>query len=102
MAVTCRKSGRSGHPEWKTTQLFKGVLENDMNAPLAGGERSVMGILAATHLFSAGNSQAPGEPAVWLTTYGDVPATNPAADRSPDYSASGRLRRLRYSGAPPG
>jgi hypothetical protein len=37
------------HPEWKTTQPFKGVLENDMKAALAGGERSVMAILAATH-----------------------------------------------------
>ena len=27
------------HPEWKTTQPFKGVLENDMKAALAGGER---------------------------------------------------------------
>jgi hypothetical protein len=37
------------HPEWKTTQPFKGVLENDMKAALAGGERWVMAILAATH-----------------------------------------------------
>jgi hypothetical protein len=37
------------HPEWKTTQPFKGVLENDMQAALAGGERSVMAVLAATH-----------------------------------------------------
>ena len=37
------------HPEWKTTQPFKGVLENDMTAALAGGERSVMAIMAASH-----------------------------------------------------
>jgi phosphoglycolate phosphatase-like HAD superfamily hydrolase len=37
------------HPEWKTTQPFKGVLEGDMKAALAGGERSVMAIVAATH-----------------------------------------------------
>jgi hypothetical protein len=37
------------HPEWKTTQPFKGVLEGDMKAALAGGERSLMAILAATH-----------------------------------------------------
>jgi len=37
------------HPEWKTTQPFKGVLENDMKAALAGGERSVMEIMAASH-----------------------------------------------------
>jgi phosphoserine phosphatase len=37
------------HPEWKTTQPFKGVLEGDMKAALAGGERSLMAIIAATH-----------------------------------------------------
>ncbi len=37
------------HPEWKTTQPFKGVLESDMKAALAGGERSLMAIMAATH-----------------------------------------------------
>src|SRR5690349_19071715 len=30
------------HPDWKTTQPFKGVLEGNMKAALAGGERSVM------------------------------------------------------------
>jgi phosphoserine phosphatase len=37
------------HPEWKTTQPFKGVIEGDMTAALAGGERSVMAIVAASH-----------------------------------------------------
>jgi phosphoserine phosphatase len=37
------------HPEWKTMQPFKGVLEGDMKAVLAGGEQSVMTIIAATH-----------------------------------------------------
>ena len=37
------------HPEWKTTQPFKGVLEGDMKAVLAGGEHSVLTIVAATH-----------------------------------------------------
>jgi len=37
------------HPEWKTTQPFKGVIEGDMKAALAGGERSVMAIIAASH-----------------------------------------------------
>lgn len=37
------------HPEWKTTQPFKGVLDGDMKAVLAGGEQSVMAIIAATH-----------------------------------------------------
>jgi len=37
------------HPEWKSTQPFKGVLEGDMKAVLAGGERSVAALMAATH-----------------------------------------------------
>ena len=37
------------HPEWKTTQPFKGVIEGDMKAALAGGEESVMQIVGATH-----------------------------------------------------
>jgi phosphoglycolate phosphatase-like HAD superfamily hydrolase len=55
------------HPEWKTTQPFKGVLEGDMRAALAGGERSVMTIVGATHAgmtseqFSAAASE-------WLST----------------------------------
>lgn len=37
------------HPEWKTTQPFQAVLEGDMKALLAGGEKSVFEIVAATH-----------------------------------------------------
>jgi phosphoglycolate phosphatase-like HAD superfamily hydrolase len=37
------------HPEWKTTQPFKGVLESDLKAVLAGGERGLMQIIGATH-----------------------------------------------------
>jgi len=55
------------HPEWKTTQPFKGVLEGDMKAALAGGERSLVAILAATH---AGMTTDEFSAAVtdWLTT----------------------------------
>jgi hypothetical protein len=37
------------HPEWKTTQPFKGALEGDLKAVLAGGEHSVLRVLAASH-----------------------------------------------------
>jgi phosphoglycolate phosphatase-like HAD superfamily hydrolase len=37
------------HPEWKTTQPFKGVLEGDINAVLASGAGGLMQIIAASH-----------------------------------------------------
>ena len=37
------------HPEWKTTQPFKGVLEGDMKAVAATGEKGLMELMAATH-----------------------------------------------------
>src|SRR5580698_6269426 len=37
------------HPAWKTTQPFKGVLEGDMNAVMASGEKGLMQLMAATH-----------------------------------------------------
>jgi len=37
------------HPEWKTTQPFQSVLENDMDALMAGGEESLIPLLLATH-----------------------------------------------------
>jgi len=37
------------HPEWKTTQPFKGVLEGDIAALTASGERGAEQLLAATH-----------------------------------------------------
>ncbi|WP_264563750.1 HAD family hydrolase [Flavobacterium sp. N3904] len=37
------------HPEWKTTQPFQAVLEGDMKTVLAGGEKAVFEIVAATH-----------------------------------------------------
>jgi hypothetical protein len=43
------KALASSHPEWKTTEPFKAVLNNDIKAALAGGERSLTAILAATH-----------------------------------------------------
>jgi hypothetical protein len=37
------------HPEWKERQPFKGILENDMKALAASGERGVMEIAMTTH-----------------------------------------------------
>jgi phosphoserine phosphatase len=37
------------HPEWKTQQPFKAVLEGDMKALAASGERGVLQLVMATH-----------------------------------------------------
>jgi phosphoglycolate phosphatase-like HAD superfamily hydrolase len=38
-----------GHPEWKTKQPFKGILENDMKAVAAAGEKGLAEVIAVTH-----------------------------------------------------
>jgi hypothetical protein len=55
------------HPEWKTTQPFKGVLEHDMKAVAATGEAGLMKLIAATHV---GNTTGEFEGIVtrWITT----------------------------------
>ena len=37
------------HPEWKDTQPFKAVLENDMKALAAAGEKGLLELIMATH-----------------------------------------------------
>jgi phosphoglycolate phosphatase-like HAD superfamily hydrolase len=37
------------HPEWKTTEPFRSVLEGDTKGILASGEKGVMQLIAATH-----------------------------------------------------
>jgi phosphoglycolate phosphatase-like HAD superfamily hydrolase len=37
------------HPEWKTTQPFKAILDKDMKALAAAGEKGLLQIMAATH-----------------------------------------------------
>ena len=37
------------HPEWKEKQPFKGVLEGDLKAVMAGGKQSLVEIIAVTH-----------------------------------------------------
>lgn len=41
------------HPEWKTTQPFKAVLDNDMDALADSGEKGLLELVMATH---AGNT----------------------------------------------
>jgi phosphoglycolate phosphatase-like HAD superfamily hydrolase len=55
------------HPEWKTTQPFKGVLEGDMKAVGATGMKGLMEIIMATH---SGMTAAEFEKDVsdWLAT----------------------------------
>ena len=55
------------HPEWKHQQPFKGVLEGDLKAVMAGGEKSLLEIIAATH---AGNTTEEFAAIVtdWITT----------------------------------
>jgi phosphoglycolate phosphatase-like HAD superfamily hydrolase len=37
------------HPEWKTQQPYKAVLENDMKALVAGGEKGLVELVMASH-----------------------------------------------------
>ena len=37
------------HPEWKTKQPFKAILEGDIKTALSGGEKDLIQILMATH-----------------------------------------------------
>ena len=55
------------HPEWKTTQPFKAVLEGDMATVLAGGEHALIELVMATH---AGNTTEEFSQIVkdWLAT----------------------------------
>ena len=47
------KALASQHPEWTTAQPFKAVLDNDLDALLASGEKGLVEIIMATH---AGNT----------------------------------------------
>ena len=55
------------HPEWKTTQPFKALLEGDMKTVGASGMKGVMEILMATHAgMTAAEFEA--EASDWLAT----------------------------------
>ena len=55
------------HPEWQTTEPFRSILEGDVGAALAAGERGVVEIVMATH---AGTDTAEFDSAVseWFAT----------------------------------
>lgn len=55
------------NPEWKTQQPFKAVLDNDMKALAAGGEKGLLQLVMATH---AGMSTTEFESIVkdWIAT----------------------------------
>jgi phosphoserine phosphatase len=55
------------HPEWATTQPFKAVLEDDMEALAASGEHGILELVMATH---AGMTTVEFESVAtdWLTT----------------------------------
>jgi phosphoglycolate phosphatase-like HAD superfamily hydrolase len=61
------KALASQHPEWTQTQPFKGVLEGDLKAVAASGEKGLLEIIGATH---AGNTTAEFETIVrdWIGT----------------------------------
>ena len=63
------------HPEWKTTQPYQSVLENDMATLMSYGEHGLIQIVMATH---AGNTVGEFEQIVkdWLAT-----AKHPRFDR---------------------
>jgi phosphoglycolate phosphatase-like HAD superfamily hydrolase len=63
------------HPEWKTKQPFKALLEGDKKAFAAGGEKALLEVIAVSH---AGMTTEEFEQAVkgWLAT-----ATHPRFNR---------------------
>ena len=55
------------HPEWRTKQPFKAVLEGDMKALAASGEKGVLELVMATHAGSTADEFA-GIVRDWLAT----------------------------------
>ena len=48
-AIDRIKALAPAHPEWKSTQPYKAVLEGDMKTVMAGGEHALLEIVMATH-----------------------------------------------------
>lgn len=74
-AIDRVKAMAPDHPEWRTTQPFQAVLENDKAALAAAGEKGVMQIIAATHSGMTTEEFA-GTVRDWLAT-----ATHPTTGR---------------------
>jgi phosphoglycolate phosphatase-like HAD superfamily hydrolase len=55
------------HPEWRQRQPFKGIIEGDLKAAAASGEKGLLEVIAATH---AGNTteEFAGIVSDWITT----------------------------------
>ncbi len=51
-AIDRVKALATQHPEWNSTQPFKAVLENDMEALAASGEKGLLQLIMATHAGS--------------------------------------------------
>jgi phosphoglycolate phosphatase-like HAD superfamily hydrolase len=67
------------HPEWKTTQPFKGILEGDMKAVAATGEKGLYQVIVAT---STGMTNEQFEQTVsdWITQALDRKFNHPYTD----------------------
>jgi phosphoserine phosphatase len=48
-AITRVKALAPEHPEWKEKQPFKAILENDLRALVASGEKGIVEIITTTH-----------------------------------------------------
>ncbi|GJL81244.1 MAG: haloacid dehalogenase [marine bacterium B5-7] len=48
-AIDRVKAMAPDHPEWQQQQPFKGIIENDLKAALADGEKALLEIVMATH-----------------------------------------------------
>jgi hypothetical protein len=55
------------HPEWKERQPYKGVLEGDLKAALAGGEQSAIKLVMASHSGMT-TEEFEADVKQWLTT----------------------------------
>ncbi len=67
------------HPEWKDTEPFKAVLEDDLKKALAGGEHALLELMMATH---AGNTTEEFSHIVadWLATARHPKTNRPYTD----------------------
>ena len=63
------------HPEWKTTQPFKAVLDGDLKALAASGEKGLLELLMATH-SGMSTEEFAGTVSDWIRT-----ARHPRLDR---------------------
>jgi len=55
------------HPEWKTEQPFKAVLDGDLKEVAAGGEKAVLELLMATHAGMT-TTEFKNDVTTWLAT----------------------------------